>query len=646
MNQPLIVPRLADLLDSRPGQIMMKGQRFLLINADALGTLRRDLVSTLGRDRAKGFLLRYGWSCGYGDALAVRDQFHDTSDLLLQEQGPILHMLEGVAHVKICSLEVNLEQDHFFFEGTWLNSYEAEQHARHFGTAEDSVCWTLVGYAGGYSTGLFNRKILYKEVACVGSGDDHCRFVGRTVEAWGDEIHEELPYYEQSMIAEELDEAYRHIQQQHQFLKKIMSIHEQLNRMVLAGFDRQIIIKTVGQMLDSPVIVEDRHTRPLVWWLPPDSGADLQHYLLGPALERSASLQTWLGQIKREKRAGDWIPSGDDVGEPARTTAPMILGDEVMGYLSVIHVDGDTNVELRRMIAERAAAAMELDLLRERTKLETELRLRGEFLDTLLDESTTVESLENRARYMDRDFQRPHRFLLIDIAPPYSMVKTTKDHEQFLLTRKELFNIVYAVEREMHEHVMVVERPQGLLLLAQTGDTGVDSTKLAREILDRQRKSIDRLSISICISQESRSIEQLRSAFSNCRNTLDVMTRLGRHNDIFYTEEMSVFDLLYAGPSQDQVRSFAHRTVSDLLDYDETYGGELTQTLYAFLVNECNLQRTARALNISLSGLKYRLQRLREIGKFDLDDSNERFNLQLALRILLATGKITFETIF
>ncbi|MHB1167430.1 MAG: XylR N-terminal domain-containing protein, partial [Carboxydocellales bacterium] len=59
-----------ELLDFRldEGRILLKDIRMLLINAQAMGTLRKDLIATLGQERAKGFLTRYGWACGSIDA--------------------------------------------------------------------------------------------------------------------------------------------------------------------------------------------------------------------------------------------------------------------------------------------------------------------------------------------------------------------------------------------------------------------------------------------------------------------------------------------------------------------------------------------------------------------------------------------------
>ena len=50
------------------GQIWLHEHRMLLIHADAQGTIRRELIDTLGFDRARGLLMRMGYEAGSHDA--------------------------------------------------------------------------------------------------------------------------------------------------------------------------------------------------------------------------------------------------------------------------------------------------------------------------------------------------------------------------------------------------------------------------------------------------------------------------------------------------------------------------------------------------------------------------------------------------
>jgi len=85
--------------------------------------------------------------------------------------------------------------------------------------------------------------------------------------------------------------------------------------------------------------------------------------------------------------------------------------------------------------------------------------------------------------------------------------------------------------------------------------------------------------------------------------------------------------------------NFAAGQIGALLKYDENHQAQLIPTLYEFLNHHCNVERTARSMNISISGLKYRLQRIEEIIGQHPKDPQISFNLQLALNILQIAGK-------
>ncbi len=69
----------------------------------------------------------------------------------------------------------------------------------------------------------------------------------------------------------------------------------------------------------------------------------------------------------------------------------------------------------------------------------------------------------------------------------------------------------------------------------------------------------------------------------------------------------------------DTIEKFAHKVLGNLIEEDKNKNMELTKTLYHYLENGSNVHKTARAMNFSISGLRYRLGRLNEILKMDLN---------------------------
>jgi DNA-binding NtrC family response regulator len=168
------------------GQIWLHEHRMLLVHAEAQASLRKELIDTLGMDRAQGLLTRMGYASGLRDAELARTRAENCSDVEAFMTGPQLHTLEGIVRVTPVRLELDRAAGRFHGEFLWENSWEGQSHRHYFGVRSEPVCWTQIGYACGYTSAFMGRPILYKEVECVGMGHANCRIVGKPVEEWDD----------------------------------------------------------------------------------------------------------------------------------------------------------------------------------------------------------------------------------------------------------------------------------------------------------------------------------------------------------------------------------------------------------------------------------------------------------------------------
>ncbi|RAR65746.1 regulatory Fis family protein [Paraburkholderia unamae] len=192
-------PDIADLMSRLRfapgnGRIWLDDQRMVLLHAQSLGTLRRELIDSLGIDAARGLLTRMGYNSGARDAELVGKvrAANDVAEMFAV--GPQLHMLEGLTEVEPVRLEIDVEKGHYYGEFLWKGCAEDEEHVRIYGIGAEPACWTQIGYASGYTSVFMGRPILYREVECRALGQSYCRIIGKPIEAWGDEATNDLRF--------------------------------------------------------------------------------------------------------------------------------------------------------------------------------------------------------------------------------------------------------------------------------------------------------------------------------------------------------------------------------------------------------------------------------------------------------------------
>ena len=187
-------------LDPDGGMIRFAGQRALLLDAVAMGLLRKYLVENFGLTAARTVLTQFGFAHGWRMAEAMQAEFKWDSDEDWRRAGTRIHALEGLFRVAPGS------EGPLASEGVMLvASYEAEQHLLHFGRSDAPVCWTISGLTSGYISRSAGKEIYVLEDRCMGGGDAACRLIGRTREEWGAERADELRFFERDHLKECLD---------------------------------------------------------------------------------------------------------------------------------------------------------------------------------------------------------------------------------------------------------------------------------------------------------------------------------------------------------------------------------------------------------------------------------------------------------
>ena len=187
-------------LDPEGGLIRFAGERALLLDAVAMGLLRKYLVENFGATAARIVLTQFGFAHGWRMAEAMRAALAWDSEAEWRRAGMRIHTLQGLFRV------APEGQGPLSKEGSMLvASYEAEQHLLHFGRADAPVCFTICGLISGYLSKTTGKEVFVLEDRCMGKGDAACHLLARSREDWGDDHAEELRFFEATRLSDCLD---------------------------------------------------------------------------------------------------------------------------------------------------------------------------------------------------------------------------------------------------------------------------------------------------------------------------------------------------------------------------------------------------------------------------------------------------------
>lgn len=604
-----------------------KLQRMISVPSSALGSLRQELINTLGLVRAKGFLMRYGWNCGVSDGLMVKKmEWENQLDLLLA--GPKMHSLNGHVEVEPWICDADFVRGSLHFEGVWKNSYEANEHLKLFGSSDEAVCHTLVGYASGYLSTIMEKQVIVKETQCEAMGDDHCHWVCKTVDRWNGEIdiESEFSFYESDPIAEELDETYEKLRIERDNLSKTYHVHHKLVKEVLRENGMKSIADVLYQTMKRPVFIEDRNLSLIA----------VGGFSAEKALTYSEEFQKWVDS-QQKKKALKWKEIKQTLllelsDKHRRVITPIYMGKNIYGYCSFLYDEAELK-EVDKMVIEQAALACSLFLLNERTRFNTEQRMKGSFFEDILNKRLTMPEVVKRAHYIDFKLEEPYFMIAIN---RHLSDSSLNDEMEFINKLQTYFKNNYI-------NALVDQRAENVVILLSE-NTVLRNYLNIGEFCEHLVEYCSQLSpgflLKMGVSSKSLSIEHVSNLYDESLASVKVANR---HQNIIYFDSLGLVGILLQANNLDAIEKFAYKILGNLIEEDKSKNMELTKTLYYYLENGSNVHKTARAMNLSISGLRYRLGRINEILEMEINTPYIRHEIYIALQSLIVLGELEID---
>jgi PucR family transcriptional regulator, purine catabolism regulatory protein len=596
------------------------------IPSSAFGALRRELIDTLGSERAKGFLRRYGWNCGVTDTIQLQErEWENPKDLILA--GPRIHTLNGHVQVEPIVCEVDFDKGTLHFEGEWVRSNEAQEHIKIFGYSEESVCHSLVGYASGYLSTIMGKKVITKETQCVAMGHEHCHWVSKTVEEWnGDsDIEKEIYFYEADRMYDELEETYDKLRVERDSLSRTYDVHLKLFKEVVYETGLQSMTNIWYETMRMPLIIEtlDCEIRAV-------AGISMEE-----ATKYSSQFKEWLEQDNKKKEMNQ-TNILDIAPGYKRVISPIYFRQNIQGYCSFL-TEANTVSEADKMILGQFSLACSLHLLNERTRINTEQQLRGSFLEAILSKRITKSEIVDRAHYID-----------FELSAPYFMVAIHRQFEESSINKEMEFNDQFMNDllkflKTKGVNGLLGQKSGNIIILFSESmimKSHLKKESLCQQTLDYCMTRYPKSLFEMGVSSSSPSIEKASQLYDESIASLKVTNY---HQNLVFFDSLGIIGMLLQAKDLETIENFANKILGDLVEEDQAKNMELTKTLYHYLENGSNVHQTARSMNFSISGLRYRLGRLNEILQLDMSKAYTRHEIYLALQALMVIGKLEID---
>lgn len=284
-----------------------------------------------------------------------------------------------------------------------------------------------------------------------------------------------------------------------------------------------------------------------------------------------------------------------------------------------IALGGDDLDDWDRLAARQGAVALALELAKEQAVQAAEERLRGDFVQAILaGPPADAEALLRRGQELGYDLRKPHVALLCSVGEADEPVA------------ERAASLLGEALAALGIPAPAMRRADGVLCFLPLVAPGRRPRDLAEQI--RARIAAELPCVTLAIGKEAATVAAWPGSLREAEQALLLGRQLLDTAQVLDFGDLGVYRLLVLLREEPELWEFYRATLAPLVEYDRRQEAELLKTLEAFFANLGNLARTAAALHVHRNTLLYRLGRVAEISGLDLDDSEERLALWLALK--------------
>ena len=412
-------------------------------------------------------------------------------------------------------------------------------------------------------------------------------------------------------------------------LKRYKSIHDAFSKCSLSGGDLQEITRLASEMIQNPILMLDSQFNLLAYHDHEKNPYPLKtHFQLNlrekpfdasfndsiPTDAKMFSLN-----LKREvKTNGHTITC---------RIKPIVYANDIYGYVVV----WETMKKLKRLdyiTIESAAVSAALERIKTQQLEETKHRQRKDFFDDLLEgKILSNNALKNLAPGHGLNPEKPH------------IVMAVKTND---MTDQEASKILKTLQIANNDNprypFQIIHRHDHFLLFIQVTDH-TDHTLPSAAFKTFLATLINKVD-AIIPNRHKSGVSNITNDFINIRKAamlaLDVINLSHfdeRKLPIAYFHDLISYHLIDTSVENNTMLAFFEETLGPLHAYDQENNSDLLRTLQVYFEAGENISLAAKRIFIHRNSFNYRLDKIKEILKTDLQDSEENFSYQLAIKI-------------
>ncbi|MCR4435707.1 MAG: helix-turn-helix domain-containing protein [Clostridiales bacterium] len=301
----------------------------------------------------------------------------------------------------------------------------------------------------------------------------------------------------------------------------------------------------------------------------------------------------------------------------------IVIGSKIVGHLVVHEYNNPfkkADLEIAAFLSNVISAEMQKSKFFRNT-----MGVMYEYfiIDLLEGKLRDDESVEKKLKYLDLHLKENLYVLTIETS-------------RFIEKNTPNFQIKDYIESMIYGSKAIFYNDNIVMIISRSRENMINEAELSdlEEFLQRNH-------IFGGISRCFTNIINLQKFYMQSLKAIEIGTRIFTGKALFNYESCAVYNIMDAY-SKEELLDFCHPSLLSLIEYDKINNTTYVQSLHTYITNDKRKVESADYLHIHRNTMNYRISKIKNIMKVDLDDRDLLFHLNISFKILEYVNKMKY----
>ena len=312
----------------------------------------------------------------------------------------------------------------------------------------------------------------------------------------------------------------------------------------------------------------------------------------------------------------------------------IILGERLEGFDEFFQ-------DYYQIAIEQAGIILTLKIQKQMATAQIETEYREQFVqDILTGNIKSKEEIINRGRIYNWDFHFGGIAVVVDIDRFKEQYLQELDRERIRrldeIMRRILNISKRIVKKEFPQYVYSRMSDQIAFVISETCGKRSRFMERIKNVFGEVKEEIQRASAftaTIGVGNYKKDIAQIHDSWEEAKKSVVISRNMLREDVISVYDELGVYKLLSLVSASEEAKEFQHLYVQRIEAYDLQHHTELLETAMVLAACGWNLKEASEKLYIHYNSMKYRYRKICQILEMNLQEQEQRLNLELALKL-------------